>query len=150
MDNRAPPCHHALILEIIEIIRVCLFMDIKFHHIEIVSHPSRSFWFLPDCYALSWYVQLVQYVFYARFQVVLYLWWMETLLRCCKIPNCYVQDSMVWVSVPPVCPGYFLGIGLIVFSKFWHGVRKSYIVLRDMARFFGNFFCLKMGKSCQR
>ena len=34
----------------------------------------------------------------------------------------------------------FLEIRLLVFSKFWHGVRNPYEVVLERARFFGKFF----------
>ena len=43
--------------------------------------------------------------------------------------------------------GHFLVIVSLVFSKFWHGARSPYEVVRDKARFSGNIFLLKkLGK----
>ena len=64
-----------------------------------------------------------------------------------------VAGRVLWNKVcPSFCPfvllsGHFLGLVSLVLSKFWHGARNPYEVLRDRARFSGKSFSPpKMGK----
>ena len=42
--------------------------------------------------------QFVYYVCYVTYQEPLYLWWMETLLKCCEAPKYHVQDCRFYFS----------------------------------------------------
>ena len=67
-----------------------------------------------------------------------------------------VAERVPWNRVcPSFCPsfrlcGRFLGIASLVFSKFWHGARNPYEVVRDRAEFSRkNFFAPRIGKMDQ-
>ena len=53
-----------------------------------------------------------------------------------------VRPSILLSVFRPVpLPGCFLRIISLAFSKFWHGARSPYEVVRDRAGFFGKNFC---------
>ena len=46
---------------------------------------------------------------------------------------------------------YFLGIGSLDLSEFWHGARNPYHVVHDRVRFFElTFFARKIGEMVQK
>ena len=64
----------------------------------LLGSISIQFWFFPNIFLLPKipsHSKFIYYVCYARNQVPLYLWWMETLQKCWKVPKHYVQDYRV-------------------------------------------------------
>ena len=43
-------------------------------------------------------MQQVHNVFYRRYQVPLYLWWIQAFLKCCEVPKCYAHDCGLKIS----------------------------------------------------
>ena len=58
-----------------------------------------------------------------------------------------LPKKRVYPSFRPSVHTVFFGMESFVFSKFWHGVRNPYEIVRDRAGFIGKyFFAPKRGK----
>ena len=79
---------------------------------------------------------------------------MIKILKPCARFNINTQHDVVDRVCLPFCPlsGLFLGIWILVFSKFWHGVKNQFEVVHDKAGFFFKivYFALKTGKMCPK
>ena len=75
---------------------------LKIHRIIVIGHcrvfvPKRTLSKLPKNYwkfHMKTKVWLKYFVSDCRYQIPLYLWWIEPVLKCCKVPKYYDQHCL--------------------------------------------------------